>query len=85
MPQSGPSYPPYPAATPQRLICSALVPCSRIPAIHNAALQQKGLYAVYVPLLVDDMASFLSTFTGTRLLRTSCAASQVSTLLFDVG
>ena len=37
---------------------------SRSPAIHNAALQQLGLNAVYVPLLVDDMAHFLATFTG---------------------
>ena len=37
---------------------------SRSPAIHNAALQEAGLNAVYVPLLVDDMPSFLSTFTG---------------------
>ncbi|KAI7844252.1 hypothetical protein COHA_002050 [Chlorella ohadii] len=36
---------------------------SRSPAIHNAALQQLGLNAVYVPLLVDDMARFLATFT----------------------
>ncbi|KAI3438702.1 hypothetical protein D9Q98_001122 [Chlorella vulgaris] len=36
---------------------------SKSPAIHNAALQAVGLDAVYVPLLVDDMASFLSTFT----------------------
>lgn len=36
---------------------------SRSPAIHNAALQQLGLNAVYVPLLVDDMAAFLRTFT----------------------
>lgn len=38
--------------------------CSRSPAIHNAALQQLGLNAVYVPLLVDDMPAFLATFTG---------------------
>lgn len=37
---------------------------SRSPAIHNAALQQLGLNAVYVPLLVDDMARFLAAFTG---------------------
>lgn len=36
---------------------------SRSPAIHNAALQQLGLNAVYVPLLVDDMPAFLATFT----------------------
>ncbi|EFN57759.1 hypothetical protein CHLNCDRAFT_143054 [Chlorella variabilis] len=37
---------------------------SRSPAIHNAALRQAGLNGVYVPLLVDDMPSFLATFTG---------------------
>ena len=37
---------------------------SRSPAIHNAALAERGLNGCYVPLLVDDMAAFLATFTG---------------------
>lgn len=53
---------PNPTLTPPSLdVC-----CSRSPAIHNAALQHLGLNAVYVPLLVDDMAAFLGTFTGGR-------------------
>ncbi len=37
---------------------------SRSPAIHNAAMSSLGFEGVYVPLLVDDMASFLETFSS---------------------
>ena len=36
---------------------------SRSPAIHNAAMSALGYNGVYVPLLVDDMPTFLSTFS----------------------
>ena len=35
---------------------------SKSPAIHNAALAAAGVDAVYVPLLVDDLRSFLDSF-----------------------
>ena len=35
---------------------------SRSPALHNAAFAAAGVDAVYVPLLVDDMRSFLEAF-----------------------
>ncbi|KAL4546682.1 hypothetical protein Ndes2526B_g01887 [Nannochloris sp. 'desiccata'] len=35
---------------------------SRSPAIHNAAMSSIGFEGVYVPLLVDNMATFLKTF-----------------------
>lgn len=35
---------------------------SRSPALHNAALAAAGLDAVYVPLLVDELSSFLDAF-----------------------
>ena len=35
---------------------------SRSPALHNAAFAAANLDAVYVPLLVDDMAPFLAAF-----------------------
>ncbi len=37
---------------------------SRSPAIHNAAMSSLGFEGVYVPLLVDDMATFLETFSS---------------------
>lgn len=36
---------------------------SKSPAIHNAAMALKGFDGVYVPLLVDDMDSFLKVFS----------------------
>lgn len=36
---------------------------SRSPVLHNTAMQHLGLDTVFVPLLVDDMDSFCSTFT----------------------
>ena len=35
---------------------------SRSPVLHNRAMAQGGVDAVYVPLLVDDMATFMETF-----------------------
>ena len=35
---------------------------SRSPALHNAALAAAGLDAVYVPLLVDELRTFLDSF-----------------------
>jgi len=35
---------------------------SMSPQIHNAAFEQNGINAVYVPLLVDDVAEFLAAF-----------------------
>jgi len=32
------------------------------PAVHNAALDEKGLNAVYVPFLVDDVVAFIHAF-----------------------
>lgn len=37
---------------------------SKSPAIHNAALSQVGYDGVYVPLLVDNMETFLNTFNS---------------------
>lgn len=37
---------------------------SKSPAIHNASFADKNIDCVYVPLLVDDMPSFLNTFSG---------------------
>ncbi|KAK9818289.1 hypothetical protein WJX72_010136 [[Myrmecia] bisecta] len=37
---------------------------SRSPAVHNAAMAAVGFDAVYIPLLVDDMKSFLEAFNG---------------------
>ena len=34
---------------------------SRSPTLHNAGFQQTGTDAVYVPLLVDDLARFLQS------------------------
>ena len=34
---------------------------SRSPAIHNAAFQDAGLDALYVPLLVDDLQRLVSS------------------------
>lgn len=36
---------------------------SRSPAIHNAAMRRLGYNGVYVPLLVDDVPSFLAAFS----------------------
>ena len=36
---------------------------SRSPALHNAALAAAGLDAVYIPFLVDDLRSFLRSFS----------------------
>lgn len=37
---------------------------SRSPVLHNASMQEKGFDGVYVPLLVDSMQKFVSTFNG---------------------
>ena len=37
---------------------------SRSPALHNAALAAAGLDAVYLPFLVDDLRSFLRSFSA---------------------
>jgi 3-dehydroquinate dehydratase / shikimate dehydrogenase len=37
---------------------------SRSPVLHNKAMAQADFDGVYVPLLVDDMDSFVSTFTA---------------------
>lgn len=34
---------------------------SRSPVLHNAALRQAGIDAVYIPLLVDSLPDFLSS------------------------
>ena len=36
---------------------------SRSPQLHNAAMAAAGLDSVYLPLLVDDLRSFLETFS----------------------
>jgi 3-dehydroquinate dehydratase / shikimate dehydrogenase len=36
---------------------------SRSPVLHNKAMASAGFVGVYVPLLVDDMDSFMSTFS----------------------
>ena len=35
---------------------------SRSPVLHNRAMAARGVDAVYVPLLVDDMAAFMKAF-----------------------
>ncbi|CAL9120542.1 unnamed protein product [Musa textilis] len=37
---------------------------SKSPILHNAAFRSVGLNAVYVPLLVDDVANFLNAYTS---------------------
>ena len=37
---------------------------SKSPLLHNGAFRSKGLNSVYVPLLVDDLSSFLSTYSA---------------------
>lgn len=38
---------------------------SRSPVLHNASMGKVGFDGVYIPLLVDDMDSFMATFTDT--------------------
>ena len=35
---------------------------SRSPALHNAAFQAAGVDGMYMPLLVDDLPTFLASF-----------------------
>ena len=36
---------------------------SRSPTLHNAALKSAGIDGVYIPYLVDDLRSFLQSFS----------------------
>lgn len=37
---------------------------SKSPILHNGAFRSVGLNAVYVPLLVDDLANFLTAYSS---------------------
>lgn len=37
---------------------------SKSPLLHNAAFRSAGINAVYVPLLVDDLADFLNVYSA---------------------
>ncbi|XP_010914407.1 bifunctional 3-dehydroquinate dehydratase/shikimate dehydrogenase, chloroplastic isoform X2 [Elaeis guineensis] len=45
---------------------------SKGPILHNAAFKSVGLNAVYVPLLVDDLANFLSAYSSPDFAGFSC-------------
>ncbi|XP_040385190.1 bifunctional 3-dehydroquinate dehydratase/shikimate dehydrogenase, chloroplastic-like isoform X2 [Oryza brachyantha] len=45
---------------------------SKSPILHNEAFRSVGLNAVYVPFLVDDLASFLSTYSSPDFAGFSC-------------
>ncbi|WOL18861.1 bifunctional 3-dehydroquinate dehydratase/shikimate dehydrogenase, chloroplastic [Canna indica] len=45
---------------------------SKSPILHNAAFKSIGLNAIYVPLLVDDLANFLSAYSSPDFAGFSC-------------
>lgn len=53
---------------------------SKSPALHNAAFQSIGFDGVYVPLLVDDIASFLRVYSSPDFAGFRCKSFLISSI-----